>query len=152
MFKFQWNIRPALWFVKKKVSCLLKHFRFYCTFQNPDIEPQFIPGSRVNDGVCDCCDGSDEWTGISVFSGIHLTGENNTCLEVHKCKIYLFDGYKYWFIFTEKDNIFSYQMIWLEHDTVSERDLSGPLVSYLNKFCHGSWQLQPFTPLQYCSM
>ena len=20
-----------------------------------------IPGSRINDGVCDCCDGSDEW-------------------------------------------------------------------------------------------
>lgn len=20
-----------------------------------------IPSSRVNDGICDCCDGSDEW-------------------------------------------------------------------------------------------
>lgn len=21
----------------------------------------FIPSSRINDGICDCCDGSDEW-------------------------------------------------------------------------------------------
>ena len=34
------------------VLSILKHIR---TLQN------FIPGSRVNDGICDCCDGSDEW-------------------------------------------------------------------------------------------
>jgi hypothetical protein len=22
---------------------------------------RYLPSSRVNDGVCDCCDGSDEW-------------------------------------------------------------------------------------------
>lgn len=31
-------------------------FRFYCAG-----EQQYLPSSRVNDGICDCCDGSDEW-------------------------------------------------------------------------------------------
>lgn len=32
---------------------------FYCN--NHKYRPTTIPASRVNDGVCDCCDGSDEW-------------------------------------------------------------------------------------------
>ena len=24
-----------------------------------------MPSSRVNDGICDCCDGSDEWAEVS---------------------------------------------------------------------------------------
>ncbi|KAJ8311851.1 hypothetical protein KUTeg_010597 [Tegillarca granosa] len=30
----------------------------------PDTEPHFIVSSRVNDGLCDCCDGSDEWNNV----------------------------------------------------------------------------------------
>lgn len=26
-----------------------------------------IPSYKVNDGVCDCCDGSDEWLEVSVL-------------------------------------------------------------------------------------
>lgn len=32
---------------------------FYCA--NRKFRPETLPASRVNDGVCDCCDGSDEW-------------------------------------------------------------------------------------------
>ena len=32
---------------------------FYCT--NHKFRAMTLPASRVNDGVCDCCDGSDEW-------------------------------------------------------------------------------------------
>ena len=39
----------------KKVSDLSFVQRIFFNFQNA------IPGSRVNDGICDCCDGSDEW-------------------------------------------------------------------------------------------
>lgn len=33
--------------------------RFFC--QNAGGIPQFVRAGLVNDGVCDCCDGSDEW-------------------------------------------------------------------------------------------
>lgn len=32
---------------------------FYCA--NAGSQPQYVYNSRVNDGVCDCCDGMDEW-------------------------------------------------------------------------------------------
>lgn len=28
--------------------------------------PESVPSSYVNDGICDCCDGSDEWAKISL--------------------------------------------------------------------------------------
>lgn len=31
-------------------------FRFYCKKNG-----RYIASSRVNDAICDCCDGSDEW-------------------------------------------------------------------------------------------
>ncbi|XP_055313092.1 glucosidase 2 subunit beta [Sitodiplosis mosellana] len=38
---------------------------FYCTYQKRHLTGRgrdiSIPSSHVNDGVCDCCDGSDEW-------------------------------------------------------------------------------------------
>jgi protein kinase C substrate 80K-H len=33
--------------------------KFYCA--NSPFKGTYIPSSRVNDGVCDCCDGSDEY-------------------------------------------------------------------------------------------
>ncbi|XP_018783505.1 PREDICTED: uncharacterized protein LOC108965497 [Bactrocera latifrons] len=43
--------------------------RFYCKYQKRHITGRgvdvFVHSSRVNDGICDCCDGSDEWLTIS---------------------------------------------------------------------------------------
>ncbi|BFF90633.1 glucosidase 2 subunit beta [Drosophila madeirensis] len=40
--------------------------RFYCRYQKRHItgrgRDKYVASSRVNDHVCDCCDGSDEWT------------------------------------------------------------------------------------------
>ncbi|XP_054725474.1 uncharacterized protein LOC129235560 [Anastrepha obliqua] len=45
-----------------------KNGRFYCKFQKRHITGRgvdiYVPSSRVNDGICDCCDGSDEWLTI----------------------------------------------------------------------------------------
>lgn len=30
--------------------------RFFCP-----VEEKFVPSWYVNDGICDCCDGADEW-------------------------------------------------------------------------------------------
>ncbi|KDP20273.1 hypothetical protein JCGZ_06859 [Jatropha curcas] len=35
--------------------------KFYCL--NVGHTPTYLPSSRVNDGICDCCDGSDEYDG-----------------------------------------------------------------------------------------
>lgn len=40
------------------------HGRFFCA--NSGGVAQYIPSALVNDGVCDCCDGSDEWLGDGV--------------------------------------------------------------------------------------
>ncbi|XP_036324247.1 uncharacterized protein LOC118737672 [Rhagoletis pomonella] len=46
--------------------------RFYCKYQKRHITGRgvdlFVPSSRVNDGICDCCDGSDEWLTISCIN------------------------------------------------------------------------------------
>ncbi|CEL97111.1 unnamed protein product [Vitrella brassicaformis CCMP3155] len=44
---------------------------FYCPQKGS--KPKVVPASEVNDGVCDCCDGSDEWQG--------LTPCKNTCWD-----------------------------------------------------------------------
>ncbi|XP_041778275.1 uncharacterized protein LOC121596939 [Anopheles merus] len=55
--------------------------RFYCKFQRRHNtgrgKDMFISSGRVNDGICDCCDGSDEWltrrsTGPSHVCGDHV--------------------------------------------------------------------------------
>ena len=40
-------------------ACELGKFKCKKTFRH---YPSVLPSSFVNDGVCDCCDGSDEWT------------------------------------------------------------------------------------------
>ncbi|XP_043485089.1 uncharacterized protein LOC122512959 isoform X2 [Leptopilina heterotoma] len=45
---------------------------FYCEVSSKKF-PAKIASYKVNDGVCDCCDGSDEWSGIS----LHDTSANN---------------------------------------------------------------------------
>ncbi|XP_032289633.1 uncharacterized protein [Drosophila virilis] len=48
--------------------------RFYCKYQKRHITGRgldvWVWASRVNDNVCDCCDGSDEWT-------THVKCQNN---------------------------------------------------------------------------
>lgn len=34
--------------------------------------PISIPNSRINDGICDCCDGSDEWMDDANTGNFHL--------------------------------------------------------------------------------
>ena len=59
--------------------------RFYC--QNKGYKPKLLPSSRVNDGICDCCDGSDEWTGPLYQSGqtdSDVSACANVCMEMGK--------------------------------------------------------------------
>ena len=44
--------------------------RFFCSSQQ-----QYLPSSRINDGICDCCDGSDEWKKQTVRGDV-LTNHN----------------------------------------------------------------------------
>ena len=46
---------------------------FHCT--NVGHNSVELRSSRVNDGVCDCCDGSDEWAGVG-------PGCQDVCLEM----------------------------------------------------------------------
>ncbi|XP_058443213.1 uncharacterized protein LOC131425388 isoform X2 [Malaya genurostris] len=54
--------------------------RFYCRFQKRHLTGRggytSVPSSWVNDGVCDCCDGSDEW--LNQKSKLHC---RNSCKE-----------------------------------------------------------------------
>lgn len=34
----------------------------------------WISSGRVNDGICDCCDGSDEWKNVTVPQRLKLSG------------------------------------------------------------------------------
>ena len=59
--------------------------KFYC--MNKGYKPKILPSSRVNDGICDCCDGSDEWTGPLYPSGqsdADTKGCLNVCMEMGK--------------------------------------------------------------------
>jgi len=46
--------------------------RFYC--RNLGYRGEYVFSSWVNDGICDCCDGSDEWNNKNVQC-------KNTCRE-----------------------------------------------------------------------
>lgn len=45
--------------------------KFKCLKSRPKF-PHFIPSAWVNDGVCDCCDGSDEWQKKTIQSFLPL--------------------------------------------------------------------------------
>lgn len=47
--------------------------RFFCKQETPG-KPGYIPATRVNDGICDCCDGSDEWLGVFAVPQLRLSG------------------------------------------------------------------------------
>jgi len=57
-------------------------FRFYCNFQQSE-NPRWLTSSRVNDGICDCCDGSDEWLHIKLPDHVAVHGlllSDDACL------------------------------------------------------------------------
>ena len=56
MAEFAFTNYISLFFFYFLFCMFVLPFRFYC-----EIEEKFIPSSRVNDGICDCCDASDEW-------------------------------------------------------------------------------------------
>ena len=67
-------------------------FRFYCKVQLPHRDVQFVHSGKVNDGICDCCDGSDEWRGQTVPPHMRLNGKYSTyCFDqlqfvcIHMC-------------------------------------------------------------------
>ena len=39
--------------------------RFFCVSGG-----HYLPSSRINDGICDCCDGSDEWKKLTVRADV----------------------------------------------------------------------------------
>lgn len=68
---------------------------FYCKYQPRHLsgKENVIPSGRVNDGVCDCCDGSDEWNTTKVHDVLPLDVQKkigtyqvpcpNLCLTPH---------------------------------------------------------------------
>ncbi|KAG5551999.1 hypothetical protein RHGRI_010173 [Rhododendron griersonianum] len=48
--------------------------KFYC--KNVGSIPQFLFSSRVNDHICDCCDGSDEFDGSIICHNTCVMGGN----------------------------------------------------------------------------
>lgn len=53
--------------------------RFFCL-----PEDMYMPSSRVNDGICDCCDGSDEWRAkvLSPMGNARDAPCTDTCREI----------------------------------------------------------------------
>ncbi|XP_014214706.1 glucosidase 2 subunit beta [Copidosoma floridanum] len=55
--------------------------KFYCEMTSKTF-PYKVPSYQVNDGVCDCCDGSDEWMEVFVpdtSNKEHLTYRSTKC-------------------------------------------------------------------------
>ena len=49
----------------KHVFACVIFLRFFCVG-----ERHYLPSSRINDGICDCCDGSDEWKELTVRADV----------------------------------------------------------------------------------
>ncbi|KAK2183653.1 hypothetical protein NP493_301g02042 [Ridgeia piscesae] len=59
-------------------------FRFYCTAHVEVTEGRmWLPASRVNDGICDCCDGSDEWRNVTIIDDIKFKDSMQESLDVY---------------------------------------------------------------------
>ena len=55
--------------------------RFYCAVHVVvDTGKLWVPSSHVNDGICDCCDGSDEWSNDTVMDNIKFKGKPATIM------------------------------------------------------------------------
>ena len=73
----KWNVSK----IQRNV-CARAYYRDYQDIENTQLpiynivyffrESKSIPSSRINDGVCDCCDGTDEWKGLQNIMGIPL--------------------------------------------------------------------------------
>jgi len=64
---------PCLSLTLQMTGVLWHIVRFYCRFQQSD-NPRWLTSGRVNDGICDCCDGSDEWKNIQLPQHIAVHG------------------------------------------------------------------------------
>lgn len=59
--------------------------RFFCK-NNVNIKDQYIPSFKVNDGVCDCCDGSDEY--LDNF-GVKCQNNCELLKSIYRREVYL---------------------------------------------------------------
>jgi hypothetical protein len=60
------------WIVRVLMTFL--SFRFFCDYQIVS-RLYSIFSSAVNDGICDCCDGSDEWGNVTVMDWFKINGK-----------------------------------------------------------------------------
>ena len=51
-------------------------------------EDKAIPSSRINDGVCDCCDGTDEWKQMENVMGLSLDTQMHLAMYSQKYSKY----------------------------------------------------------------
>ena len=51
-------------------------------------EDKAIPSSRINDGVCDCCDGTDEWKQMENVMGLSLDTQMHLAMYSKKYSKY----------------------------------------------------------------
>ncbi|XP_065339575.1 uncharacterized protein LOC135939229 isoform X2 [Cloeon dipterum] len=75
-------------------SACSENGRFYCTFHQRASKPDaWIPSGRVNDGICDCCDGSDEWQNITVPTRLRFSEDDQRRFKVFQapCTFKCFD-------------------------------------------------------------
>ncbi|CAB3363948.1 Hypothetical predicted protein [Cloeon dipterum] len=75
-------------------SACSENGRFYCTFHQRASKPDaWIPSGRVNDGICDCCDGSDEWQNITVPARLRFSEDDQRRFKVFQapCTFKCFD-------------------------------------------------------------
>ena len=51
-------------------------------------EDKAIPSSRINDGICDCCDGTDEWKQMENVMGLSLDTQMHLAMYSQKYSKY----------------------------------------------------------------
>ncbi|KAF4521789.1 hypothetical protein B566_EDAN012294 [Ephemera danica] len=59
--------------------------RFYCTYHQRASKPEvWVPSLKVNDGICDCCDGSDEWKNVTLPQRFRLSENDQRRFGVYQ--------------------------------------------------------------------